>query len=73
MLKATSGNTVILGLSKENLESLKAGGRFEFDGSEIGIPGKTFLIASDEHEFYILGDLRNQGLEIDPDNVNISN
>lgn len=46
MLKMVTndGQSIFLGLSDRNLELLRSGRPIVFDGSAIGLPGKTFCI-----------------------------
>lgn len=50
MVKATSGDLVILGLSRMNLEKLQEGKPIAFDGDEVGIGGKRIMIMFGETE-----------------------
>lgn len=44
MMKLKSGNTIIFGLSDENLRRLQLGQPIAFDGAEVMIPGMRFVI-----------------------------
>ncbi len=57
MIKATSGDTIILGLSRTNIERLQAGQPISFDGATIGLEGKTFVILFGETEKTIMQEL----------------
>jgi len=57
MIKATSGDLVIFGLSRLNLEKLQEGKPIVFDGSEVGLSGSRFLIMFGETENDIARDL----------------
>jgi hypothetical protein len=50
MVKARSGDLVIFGLSRVNLEKLQEGKPIAFDGDEVGLTGKRFLILFGETE-----------------------
>ena len=62
MLKASGPENVILGLSKENIRRLKLGQPIVFEGKEIQVPGKRFIIMYGETEDTIAAELRKQGL-----------
>ncbi|OXS92672.1 hypothetical protein [Pandoraea apista] len=57
MIKARSGDLVILGLSRENTDRLQGGEPIYFDGDQIGLPGKRFLIMFGETETAIAREL----------------
>jgi hypothetical protein len=50
MLKALAGDTIILGLSRMNVTKLQEGKPISFDGKDIGLPGKKFVILFGETE-----------------------
>jgi hypothetical protein len=58
MLKAIAGDTVILGLSEENIVRLKKGQPISFDGELIGIKGKRVFIMHGDTELSILNYLQ---------------
>lgn len=58
MLKAIAGNTVILGLSEENIVRLKKGQPIVFDGEQIGLAGKRIWIMHGATELSILNELQ---------------
>lgn len=62
MIKAGGPNVVLLGLSERNVELLKLGKPIQFDGKEIGIPGKKVFIMYGETEEDILDELRRAGI-----------
>lgn len=53
MLKIVSGNSIILGLSRMNVEKLMEGKPIQFNGATIGFPGKLFYIVFGETELAI--------------------
>lgn len=57
MIKARSGELVIFGLSKMNLEKLQEGKPIAFDGSIVGVPGVRFLIMYGETELHIIHEI----------------
>lgn len=57
MIKARSGDLVIFGLSRLNMEKLQEGKPIIFDGSEVGADGFRFLIVFGETENDIARDL----------------
>lgn len=51
MLKVATSNTVILGLTRQNVERLMKGDNHVMvDGNELGIPGKSIAIVYGETE-----------------------
>ena len=50
MIKARSGELVIFGLSRLNLEKLQEGKPIAFDGAEVGLNGMRVLIMFGETE-----------------------
>lgn len=62
MIKAGGKEHVIIGLSKRNIELLMQGKPIIFEGSEVGVPGKKFLIFYGVTEDAILDDLREAGI-----------
>jgi hypothetical protein len=57
VIKALSGDTVIFGLSRLNVEKLQEGKPIVFDGGFVGFPGKRFLILFGETEDAIVQEL----------------
>lgn len=57
MIKARSGDLVIFGLSRMNLEKLQEGKPIVFDGKEVGLDGKRVLIIFGETENAIVREL----------------
>jgi hypothetical protein len=57
MIKARSGDLVIFGLSRVNLEKLQEGKPIFFDGAEIGVSDYRFLIMFGETEGEIMMEL----------------
>lgn len=57
MIKARSGDVVILGLSRENINRLMDDQPIRFDGDVLGFPGETFYIVFGETEQAIAADL----------------
>ncbi len=49
-MKLRSGELILLGLSRMNIERLIAGQPIKFDGAEIGLPGLTVGILFGETE-----------------------
>ena len=62
MLKASGPNTVIIGLSAENIRRLQEGQPIAFEGKEVQVPGKNFLIVYGETEDAIANELRAAGI-----------
>jgi hypothetical protein len=58
MIKARSGNLVIFGLSKLNLERLQEGKPVAFDGAEVGLNGVRIMIMYGETEIAIVHELQ---------------
>jgi hypothetical protein len=54
MIKARAGNTVILGLTKRNLELLQEAKPIVFDASILGLPGIEIAITYGETEQHIM-------------------
>lgn len=57
MIKARSGDTVIFGLSKMNLEKLQEGKPIVFDGATVGLIGTRIVIMYGETELHIIHEL----------------
>lgn len=57
MIKATVGNLIILGLSKENIARLKQGKPILFDATNLGLPGKHIAIHYGETEQALMDEL----------------
>lgn len=57
MIKARSGELVILGLSRENIKRLQKGQPIAFDGDQVGISGTRILIMFGETENDIMREL----------------
>lgn len=57
MIKARSGDLVILGLSRLNVEKLQEGKPIVFDGGEVGLTGARVLIMFGETENDIVREL----------------
>jgi hypothetical protein len=53
MIKATAGDTIILGLTRINVTKLQEGKPISFDGKDLGLPGKKFVILFGETELTI--------------------
>ena len=62
MIKAKAKNTIILGLSRENIIRLKAGQPIKFDMTELGVPDMTMFIFYGDTEGQIEKMFREQGL-----------
>lgn len=50
MVKARIGNTVLFGLSRENIDRLTKGKPIRIQGHDIGLPGQNFIIHFGETE-----------------------
>lgn len=50
MIKFKKGNTIVLGLSDENISRLKAGQPIKFNLSELGLPDNTVIIFNGKTE-----------------------
>lgn len=57
MIKARSGNLVIFGLSKLNIERMQEGKPVAFDGAEVGLDGVRIMIMYGETEIAIVHEL----------------
>ena len=57
MIKATSKQHIILGITDLNMEKLKEGLPIKIDGKELGI-SKDIIILYGKNEFAIVNDLR---------------
>ena len=64
MLKAKAGDTIILGLSRLNVDMLVLGKPIEFDGAQVDLPGKKFVIFFGENELAMAESL---GVALTPD------
>lgn len=50
MIKFKKGNTIVLGLSDENISRLKDGQPIKFNLSELGLPDNTVIIFNGKTE-----------------------
>jgi len=67
MIKATIGSSIVLGLSRRNLELLMEGKPISFPGSQIGVAFRNFYICFGETEEAIAQTLVNLDLAEGPD------
>jgi hypothetical protein len=58
MISARSGQLVLLGLSRRNVELLTAGKPIDIDGARVGLPGIRIAIMFGETEQDMLVELR---------------
>ena len=70
MLKARSGNLILLGLDRENIKRLQEGSPIKFDGAQVGLDGVSVGIIYGETLLHIQRDLQKAGFAL-PDATNI--
>ena len=62
MLKAVAGKNIILGLSDDNIEKIKAGRPISFNLKDIGLEDRNVLIFYGKTELDMYKELRDKGL-----------